>query len=134
MSAPARSIMSELMDTGFWSVEVRRDDGCLTELGTEWNDLYARCSTATPFQSHAWLESWWHTYGRPGRIRLVLVRHAGRLVAAAPLMLERRWLCPVLTPIGGALADFTDVLVDDELHDRKLMLEASRILVEARIL
>jgi CelD/BcsL family acetyltransferase involved in cellulose biosynthesis len=98
-----------------WSVEVRRDDDCLPGLAAEWSDLVARCPAATPFQSHAWLESWWHTYGVPGRLRLVLVRHGGRLVAAAPLMLERRWLCAVLTPLGGALSDFTDVLVDEEV-------------------
>jgi CelD/BcsL family acetyltransferase involved in cellulose biosynthesis len=104
--------MSVLTATG-WAVEVRRDDDCLTELRTEWDDLYGRCATATPFQSGAWLDAWWRTYGTPGRLRVVLVRDGGRLVAAAPLMLRYRWSCAVLTPIGGALSDFTDVLVDD---------------------
>ena len=97
-----------------WSVEVRRCDTALVGLAAEWDDLFARCATATPFQAYAWLESWWRSYGRPGRLRLILVRHRGRLVAAAPLQLRRRGGCPVLTPLGGAFSDFTDVLVDDD--------------------
>jgi CelD/BcsL family acetyltransferase involved in cellulose biosynthesis len=100
-------------DAGTWTVEVRADDRCLDSLAADWDDLYRRCAAATPFQSHAWLASWWRHYGRPGRLRVFLVRHDGRLVAAAALMRVRRWGCPALTPVGGGLSDFTDVLVDD---------------------
>lgn len=98
---------------GAWSVETRRTDDGMDGLGVEWDDLFARCSAATPFQSYAWLESWWRTYGEPGRLRLTLVRHGDRLVAAAPMMLRWRAGCPVLTPLGGPFSDFTDVLLDD---------------------
>ena len=103
-----------------WSTEVRRSDTALAGLAAEWDDLFTRCATATPFQAYAWLESWWRSYGLPGGLRLVLVRHAGRLVAAAPLMVRRRGGCPVLNPLGGEFSDFTDVLVDDELADQAL--------------
>jgi CelD/BcsL family acetyltransferase involved in cellulose biosynthesis len=43
----------------------------------------------------------------------VLVRRDGRLVAAAALAQRWRGPCAVLTPLGGALADFADALVDD---------------------
>jgi CelD/BcsL family acetyltransferase involved in cellulose biosynthesis len=112
-------------DAGEWSVETRRTDDGLAGLGPEWDDLFARCAAATPFQSHAWLESWWRTYGTPGRLRLVLVRCGDQLVAAAPLMLRRRAACAVLTPLGGAFSDFTDVLVDGAM--------AARILAETLI-
>ncbi|MFF3494398.1 GNAT family N-acetyltransferase [Streptomyces sp. NPDC002795] len=78
----------------------------------EWDRLYRSSPTATPFQSHAWLHSWWLSYGRSGRLRVVLVRREGRLVAAAPLMLRLRPF-PVLTPLGAGISDFGDVLVDD---------------------
>src|SRR5690606_9447240 len=78
----------------------------------DWTGLYRRCATATPFQRHAWLSSWWHTYGRPGDLRLLLVRTGGELVAAAPLMRVRRpW--PALVTLGGAVSDYGDVLLDD---------------------
>lgn len=96
-----------------WTVEVRRDDDALAGLRPEWTDLFRRCRTATPFQAHAWLESWWRAYGRPGRLRVVLVRRGGTLVAAAAFGLARTGGCAVLVPIGGAFSDFTDVLVDD---------------------
>jgi CelD/BcsL family acetyltransferase involved in cellulose biosynthesis len=107
-----------------WSVEVIRGDDAFTAIGKEWDDLVGRCGRATPFQSHAWLDSWWRHYGKRGRLRVVLVRRDGRLVAAAALQRRRRGLCSVLSPLGGALSDFTDVLVDDTVGD-----EAARKLV-----
>jgi CelD/BcsL family acetyltransferase involved in cellulose biosynthesis len=114
------------LDVGVWSAEIRTEDDALTGLGADWDDLVGRCSAATPFQAYAWLESWWRTYGRPGRLRLVLVRYGDRLVAAAPLSLRWRSGCAVLTPLGGAFSDFTDVLIDDDLAP-----EATRRLAEA---
>lgn len=114
--------------TGEWSVETNRDDGCLGALRAEWNDLFGRCGTATPFQSHAWVEAWWRSYGIPGRLRVVLVRHSGRLVGAAALMRERRWFCTALTPVGGTLSDFTDVLVDDAVAEPAARLLAGALL------
>ncbi|WP_190056829.1 GNAT family N-acetyltransferase [Streptomyces echinoruber] len=101
------------------ATEVVTDPAVFAGLAPEWERLYRRCGTATPFQSHAWLHSWWRSYGRPGRLRLVLVRDAGAdgaLVAAAPLML-RRGPVPALVPLGGAISDYGDVLLDDERAD-----------------
>jgi CelD/BcsL family acetyltransferase involved in cellulose biosynthesis len=109
-----------------WSVEIRRDDGALAEVRPEWDDLFGRCAAVTPFQTHAWLASWWAAYGRPGALRLVLVRLDGRLVAAAALQRQRRGLCSVLTPVGGDLSDFADVLVDAALAE-----PAARALADA---
>jgi len=82
-------------------------------LAADWGRLHGRCAAATPFQSHAWLHSWWLSYGRRGRLRTLVVREDGELVAAAPLMLVRRPL-PALVPLGGAISDYGDVLLDDE--------------------
>ncbi|OII70490.1 MULTISPECIES: GNAT family N-acetyltransferase [unclassified Streptomyces] len=97
------------------AVTVCRDAGEFAALASDWQDLHGRCRSATPFQSHAWLSSWWLSYGVPGRLRTVLVRDTadGRLLAAAPL-----WLAPGPAPalvlLGGALTDYGDVLVDDD--------------------
>ncbi|RJL22081.1 GNAT family N-acetyltransferase [Bailinhaonella thermotolerans] len=95
---------------GSWTIEIWREDRALDLIADDWYGLYDRCSTATPFQSHAWLRTWWREYGRPGRMRLVLVWRRDRLVGAAPLMVRRRG---VLGPIGGGLSDLNDMLVDD---------------------
>ncbi|WP_233273373.1 GNAT family N-acetyltransferase [Streptomyces broussonetiae] len=94
------------------AAEVVTDEAGFAALAPAWERLYGRCAAATPFQSHAWLHSWWQSYGRPGRLRLLLVRRGGELVAAAPLMLVRRPV-PALVPLGGAISDYADVLLDD---------------------
>ncbi|RAG85487.1 glycosyl transferase family 1 [Streptacidiphilus pinicola] len=101
-----------------WSVVMHKGDRALADFDDGvWDDLVDRCSAATPFQCYAWLESWWRSYGRPGRLRLVLVHHRGRLVGAAPLILRLRPF-PVLVPIGAGLSDFGDVLLDDDLAEQ----------------
>jgi CelD/BcsL family acetyltransferase involved in cellulose biosynthesis len=99
-----------------WSTELLRDPAALDALAGEWDALVDRCAPATPFQCHAWLSSWWRSYGRSGRLRVLTVRRGDRLVAAAPLQLRRR-MPPLLTPIGAGLTDFHDVLLDDEYAD-----------------
>lgn len=93
------------------AVTLCRDPEEFARLGPEWNDLFDRCPTATPFQTHAWLYSWWLSYGTPGRLRLVLVRRDGVLAGVAPLMLVHRPF-PALVPLGGPISDYFDVLVD----------------------
>jgi len=95
-----------------WSSAVVVEESVFSELALEWLELYESCPAATPFQSHAWLESWWREYGKSGRLRVVLVRRSGRLVAAAPLYLQRRrGAFVVLAPLGGGISDYTDFLV-----------------------
>ncbi|WP_433890672.1 GNAT family N-acetyltransferase [Streptomyces sp. CA-111067] len=98
------------------TVTICRDPVAFAALAREWADLHRRCPVATPFQSHAWLYSWWLSYGTGGRrgarrLRVVLVRRGERLVGAAALMRGRGPL-PVLVPLGGEITDFTDVLID----------------------
>ncbi|MFH9069304.1 GNAT family N-acetyltransferase [Streptomyces alboflavus] len=93
------------------------DEAEFASLAGPWRRLYERCEEATPFQSHAWLTSWWRSYGRPGRLRVLLVRDGGDLVAAAPLMRTYRPV-PALRPIGGAISDFADVLLAADGRER----------------
>ncbi|MEV8528338.1 GNAT family N-acetyltransferase [Streptomyces sp. NPDC052000] len=93
-------------------VEVCTDEARFAELAPDWRRLQGRCRTATPFQSHAWLHSWWLSYGMPGRLRVHVVYRDGELIGAAPLMRVLRPL-PALVPLGGTISDFADVLLDD---------------------
>ncbi|MEY9855868.1 CelD/BcsL family acetyltransferase involved in cellulose biosynthesis [Catenulispora sp. GAS73] len=97
-----------------WTAEVASGADALDTLGTEWDQLFRRCSAATPFQSRIWLSSWCRWYGPAnGRLCLVCVRYQGVLVAAAALVLTRQRLWRVLRPAGVEQSDFCDVLVDD---------------------
>ncbi|MFI6941506.1 GNAT family N-acetyltransferase [Streptomyces sp. NPDC050418] len=95
------------------TVEICRDFEKFLALESDWDRLHRRCGAATPFQTHAWLRSWWRGYGKEGRLRILLVLDGGELLGAVPLMLTYRpW--PVLVGWGGAISDFNDVLVADE--------------------
>ncbi|MFF0969524.1 GNAT family N-acetyltransferase [Streptomyces sp. NPDC003703] len=94
------------------TTELVTDPRAFAALAPQWTRLAGHCAAATPFQSHTWLHSWWQSYGAPGRLRLLLVREGAELVAAAPLML-RRAPVPALVPLGGAISDYADVLIDD---------------------
>jgi CelD/BcsL family acetyltransferase involved in cellulose biosynthesis len=92
---------------------VLRDATDFASLEEEWDDLYRHSPRATPFQSWAWLYSWWESYGGEGyELRLVTVRDGeGLLVGILPLMLERRWCFGRLLLVGSGLSDYLDVLV-----------------------
>ncbi|MFG3001006.1 GNAT family N-acetyltransferase [Streptomyces sp. NPDC048340] len=102
---------------GALSVALCRDPRQFAALEEPWNRLVRGCPTATPFQSHAWLHSWWLSYGKDGRLRIVLVRRGDELVGAAALMLVHRPL-PLLVPLGGGITDYFDVLVAGEHADQ----------------
>jgi CelD/BcsL family acetyltransferase involved in cellulose biosynthesis len=90
---------------------VLRDTREFASLEEEWDDLYRHSPRATPFQSWAWLYSWWECYGEDYELRLVAVREGGLLVGLLPLMLERRWGFGRLLLIGGnAMTPYKDVL------------------------
>ncbi|MFF4197165.1 GNAT family N-acetyltransferase [Nonomuraea sp. NPDC001831] len=95
------------------ATEVVTGTGHLRALAGEWAGLHDRSPAATPFQSHAWLSSWWESYGDDLALNVVLLRRRGRLVAAAPVMTVRRAGLRVLRPLGDDQSDYTDVLIED---------------------
>ncbi len=103
-------------DAGLLVTRMCEDEEEFEALAGQWARLHRSCEAATPFQSHAWLSSWWRSYGRRGRLRVLLVHEGDRLVAAAPMMRVNRPL-PALKPLGGAISDFSDVLVDGALRE-----------------
>lgn len=95
-----------------WRAVVHRRPESLAAAAGEWDDLLRRCPQATVFQSLEWTDAWWRAYGRPGALRLVLVRRDGRLVAGAALIRTLRAGVGVLRPLGTPISDWSDVLVD----------------------
>jgi CelD/BcsL family acetyltransferase involved in cellulose biosynthesis len=95
-------------------VAVVRDPQIFAALEEEWDDLYHNCPRATPYQSWAWLYSWWEAYGEDYELRLITVHSGeGLLVGLIPLMLERRrWGFGKLLLIGARReSHYLDVLV-----------------------
>jgi CelD/BcsL family acetyltransferase involved in cellulose biosynthesis len=77
----------------------------------EWEDLYHDSPLATPFQSWAWLYSWWESYGEDYELRLVAMRdEKGLLVGLMPLMLQRQRGLTRLLFIGTGITEYLDIL------------------------
>jgi len=98
--------LAQLLDS---AILVKDED--FAALEEEWEDLYQNSPRATPFQSWAWLYSWWESYGEGYELRLISVRDdAGLLVGLIPLMLERRGAVGRLLFVGTGITDHLDVL------------------------
>ena len=92
-------------------IAIVEDAKDFAELEGEWEDLYHNSPLATPFQSWAWLYSWWEFYGEHYGLRLVTARdEEGLLVGIIPLMLERSRGLRKLLFIGTGPTDYLDVL------------------------
>jgi CelD/BcsL family acetyltransferase involved in cellulose biosynthesis len=83
----------------------------LSLLAPEWWDLWRRAAAATPFQSPAWLLSWWRCFA-PGELFVLHVRRGGRLVGLAPFYIETGARGGRILPIGVSVSDYLDILVD----------------------
>jgi CelD/BcsL family acetyltransferase involved in cellulose biosynthesis len=88
--------------------------GALEQLRPEWSALWARCPTATPFQSPEWLIPWWRHIAE-GELWTLALRDEGRLVGLAPLYIYVR---PGLAQrqvflVGIATSDYLDAVFED---------------------
>lgn len=91
--------------------EVVEDIRSFAALESEWNDLYLHSPRATPFQSWAWLYSWWESYGANHRLRLVALRdEGGLLVGLMPMMIRRKGGLAKLLFIGSGQSEYLDVI------------------------
>jgi CelD/BcsL family acetyltransferase involved in cellulose biosynthesis len=104
--------MSPRPDEGL-EASVVEDGREFTALEEAWEELYWQDPLATPFQSWAWLYSWWESYGGGYGLRIITLRNAeGLLVGLLPLMLRRNRLgFGRLMFLGTGMSDRLDVLV-----------------------
>ena len=83
---------------------------------SEWWALWRADPRATPFQSPAWLDSWWVALGS-GERRDVSVRDDGLLVAALPMRVWDDGAMRRLVPVGAGESDYCDALVNPAAAD-----------------
>ncbi|HZB19875.1 MAG TPA: GNAT family N-acetyltransferase [Blastococcus sp.] len=123
--APGVGVQVEDRPRGAASAAVITEHSAFEALAGEWDDLWARTPSATPFQAHAWVSAWAGAYVPAGDLVVVTVRDGDVLVAGAALHRVRRGFVRLLAPLGGEISDHTDVLLDPGVPD------AGRRLVEA---
>lgn len=101
-------------------VAVIEDPLGFAALKEEWEDLYRSSRSATPFQSWAWLYSWWESYGGDYDLRLITIKDNGLLVGIAPLMIEREAFFRRLLFIGAGITDYHDFLIREGWESRAI--------------
>jgi CelD/BcsL family acetyltransferase involved in cellulose biosynthesis len=93
------------------TISIVEDARAFATLEQEWNDLYHDSLLVTPFQSWAWLYSWWEAYGKRYELQLITVRNGeGHLIGILPLMLGRSRGFRRLLFVGTGASDYLDVL------------------------
>ena len=96
------------------------------ELEAEWRGLEARVPEATPFQGFDWCRAWLESASRGGpaeTLRVLAIRHDGRLRLLWPLAVRRLWGFRVAHWLAEPLTQYGDVLVEPE--QRRRWLEAA---------
>ena len=97
------------------TVRVIDDVRAFTALEDEWRELLRSSSSDNPFLTWEWLHAWWAHFGRPGTLRLIVVRSGETLVAIAPLRLVvsrfRVFRRLEFLGTGEAGSDYLDLIV-----------------------
>lgn len=93
------------------SVEELTSIEALESVRDEWLQLWRACPTTTPFQSPAWLISWWQRLAGNGLWTLAF-RQSGRIIGLAPLFVyQADSRAPrQLVFIGTGISDYLDIL------------------------
>ncbi len=94
-------------------VEVISTPDQLEQLQPEWEALWQRSSSATPFQHPGWLIPWWDAFGS-GELFTFAVRANGRLMAVAPLFLHSWNGRRQVTFLGNGISDYLDIICEAE--------------------
>ena len=85
-------------------------DAALAALRPDWQLLWRRAPSATPFQSPAWLLPWWRQFGT-GAPRVAVLHDEQALTGILPLyVLDDRSECKLL-PMGAGITDYQDALL-----------------------
>lgn len=88
-------------------------------LKPEWNGLAARSFFDNPFLTFEWYEAWLEVFGNQGEVTIVAVRQEGRLIALAPLFLQRD---KTLTFIGYPQNDYAGFIIDRDYPEAAALL------------
>ncbi len=96
-----------------FDTRVQRECGGVKSIASEWADLWRRFPRATTFQRPEWLLPWIEVFS-PREMFAIEVRHHGRLVGFAPMLIYTRETERVLAFMGGGVSDYLDVLVEPE--------------------
>jgi CelD/BcsL family acetyltransferase involved in cellulose biosynthesis len=71
------------------TVDIINDTTTFNRLGPQWNETVERAGLTHPFLSHEWLRTWWDSFAHDRTLNVMVVRAGQKIIALAPLMLEK---------------------------------------------
>jgi len=83
----------------------------------EWNRLLSLSETNTIFQTYEWIWTWWTVFGHKYSLFLVEFWDRDRLLALAPLMLDRTGMKCSLRFIGEEHSDYCDFIAGERKQE-----------------
>ena len=83
----------------------------------EWNLLLSGSETNTIFQTYEWVWTWWTVFGPMHSLFVVEVRDGEKLLALAPLMLDRSGMKRSLRFIGEEKSDYCDFIAGERKQE-----------------
>ncbi len=84
--------------------------GEIAGLESEWDALFARDPTATPFSSFQWASAWCEHWGEGALPWVLAAREGQRLVGLMPLALYRRRRLRTLRGLGVGVGNYWDII------------------------
>ena len=104
------------------TVEVVATFSRLLALKDDWSSLHAETKDSSPFQSPAWLLTWWKHFGS-GELRIFAFRdEVGGLAGMIPCFLHEWMHKKQLTLVGTGVSDYLEPLIKQENVDEILTL------------
>ena len=94
------------------TLDIIRTSEALARLQPQWDDLYLRSSPRNPFLSHAWTEACWSAQKAGAEPFVVALRDGDRLVAVAPLCIEKQAGFRILRFIADDRSDYLAFLCE----------------------
>jgi CelD/BcsL family acetyltransferase involved in cellulose biosynthesis len=88
----------------------------LEAISSEWIELYAKSSTATPFQAPFWVIPWWTNFGN-STLCAISIRENENLICLAPFYIYTVNNKKRLSLAGAGISDYLDVLYLDKYYE-----------------
>lgn len=83
-------------------------------LKPDWNNLVARSFFDNPFLTFEWFDAWLDVFGDRGEVAIAAVRNEEKLIALAPLFLQRN---KTLTFVGYPQNDYAGFIIDRQFPE-----------------
>ena len=98
---------------GALALDTISSESSFVALADEWDNLVRPRPRPSPYLLHRWLVEWWRHYGEGGELAVHVAYRDGKLVAALPLCVRRRYGLRALSFLGGETSCLADLLVAD---------------------